>query len=86
MKQKNIASSTAEAAVSTAVTERIWLKQLLVDVNVECGNVLLYKDNKTAILISKNNYNNSKCKNFNVRYRFINDKIDKDEIRVERIN
>lgn len=44
-------------ALSTALTERIWLKPLLVDMNVEYGNILMYEDNKNAILISKNNDN-----------------------------
>lgn len=72
-------------ALSTAITEGIWLKQLLLDMNIECKDIKMHEDNKNVVLLSKNNDNNTKCKHIDVRYSFINDKVEKGEVKVEYV-
>ena len=89
VKQNSVALSTAEAeyiALSTAITEGLWLKQLLVDLNINCDRIVMKEDNKNAILFGNNNDNNkSRCKHIDVRYRFINDEIQKGNVKVEYV-
>lgn len=89
IKQKTVALSTTEAeyvALSTAVAEGIWLKQLLKDLNLERKSIKMYEDNKNVVILCKNGDNNTKCKHIDVRYRFINDKIETGEIEVEYVS
>ena len=56
-KQPCVALSTAEAeyiALSAAVQEALWMKQLLTDLNVNIKTTMtIYEDNKAAISMSK---------------------------------
>lgn len=56
-KQPCVALSTAEAeyiALSAAFQEALWMKQLLIDLNVNIETPMtIYEDNKAAISMSK---------------------------------
>ncbi len=87
-KQPTTALSSAEAeymAMSEAVKEILWLKQLLQEImpQVPVEPAVLYCDNQAAIAISKNDVHHDRTKHINIRYHFIRETIVNKEIEVE---
>lgn len=85
-KQLSVALSTAEAeyvALSTSISEGLWLRQLLNEIGIVSNFVTMHEDNRNAILFCNNNDNNKRCKHIDVKYRFINDEVEKGNVRVE---
>lgn len=88
-KQTSVAQSPPEAeyvAMANSAEEGMWLKQLLNDLDVSCNRFIMFEDNKGATTFSHNNDNNGiKCKHIDVKFRFINDEIEKGKIKVNYI-
>ena len=76
-KQPCVALSTAEAeyiALSAAVQEALWMKQLLIDLNVNIETPMtIYKDNKAAISMSKNPQFHGRAKHVDIKCHFVRD-------------
>lgn len=79
-KQQTVALSTAEAeymAISAAVQEVKWIKQLLNELKVNLGTepITLYTDNKAAIAIGENDVQHNRTKHIDIRHHFIRDEV-----------
>ena len=86
--QSCIAQSTTEAeyiAASTAAKEIVWLKLLLKDLGVNIQTPILYVDNQSAIKLMRNPEFHQRTKHIDVRYHFIRDLVEKDEIGIEYV-
>ena len=63
--------STAEAeyiALSSAVQEALWIKQLLIDLNVNIETPMtIYEDYKAAVSMSKNPQFNGRAKHVEIK-------------------
>ena len=72
-KQKIASLSSTEAeyiALTLAIVEAIWLKQLLLELNRET-EVTVYCDNKSTICLAENPEFHSRTKHIDIRYHFI---------------
>lgn len=76
-KQETVAQSTAEAefiAATSAVNQALWLRKILVDLNLERKqSTEILVDNQAAIAISKNPVFHGKTKHFNIKLFFVRD-------------
>jgi hypothetical protein len=83
-KQSSVAGSTTEAeyiALSAAVSEAIWLKNLLQELtNKQLLPVTIHEDNQACIRLSNDPMHITRVKHVQVKYHFIRDKIKSDEI------
>jgi hypothetical protein len=87
-KQKTVSLSSTEAeylALTTAIKEALWLKQLLSELNRKQEEITMYCDNKSTICLSKNPEFHSRTKHIDIRYHFIKEKITEKIIKIEYI-
>jgi hypothetical protein len=99
-RQPSITLSTAEAeymAITDATKEVLWTRQLVKEIlNVVHDDELtfkdkplpyslIYTDNQAAKAISENDTHHNKTKHIDIRYRFIQQHINKNDIRIEWI-
>ena len=78
-KQKCVALSTAEAeyvALSSAVQECIWLRQLEAELgNATEGLSLILEDNQSAIAMAKNPQYHGRAKHIDIRHHFVREQV-----------
>ena len=77
-RQKTVALSTTEAeymALSSAVQEALWLKQLIYEISMEKVVIKVHCDNKGAIDIAKNNITSQRSKHIDIRHHFLRDHV-----------
>ena len=83
-RQATVSVSTTEAefiAASEATKEAIWLRKLLLDIGHGCiGPTALNVDNQSAIKLSRNPEFHRRSKHIDVRYQFICEKLENNEI------
>jgi hypothetical protein len=88
-KQSSISLSTAEEdyiATTTCSTQVLWMKQTLIDIQVEYDEPIpIYCDNTCAIIISKNLVMHSKMKHIPIKYHFLQEQLVDKNIRVEYV-
>lgn len=88
-KQKTVSTSTTEAeyiALSAAMNETIWLKNLLCEMGVAVVlPISIFEDNQPAIAIATNQRNPGLAKHLDVKYHAISDYHQKGVIRVSYI-
>ncbi|GJZ35504.1 retrovirus-related pol polyprotein from transposon TNT 1-94 [Tanacetum coccineum] len=80
-KQTALAISTTEAEyVSTekACQQALWMKQALIDYDVQLDDVPIMCDNKGAIDLSKDLVQHSRTKHIEIRHHFLRDNVQKD--------
>lgn len=73
-RQPVIALSSAEAeyiALTPAVQEVIWLKQILNELGYPQTNVPIYEDNQSCILLARNPQDHKKTRHIQIRYHWI---------------
>lgn len=86
-RQRTVALSSTEAelmSIVSAIQESIWLRKLereLVKNSPDSMN--LYCDNKSAIQIAQNNSYSSRTKHIDIRAKFIREKLESGEIKLE---
>lgn len=89
-KQSCTSLSTVEAeyvAVATNYIEVLWIKQMLKDIKVHCTRpIVIHYDNSVAIDISKNLVFHSKKKHISIKYNFLKDKVEENEVRLVYVN
>lgn len=86
--QQCISLSTTEAeyvALTEAVKESLWLKQLLSELGIHDTVPIIKCDNQAAISLSKYNTNHKRSKHIEIRYHFIRNLSERREIQVEYI-
>jgi hypothetical protein len=83
-KQKLVAKSSTEAeliALSDATSQVIWCREFLSAQGYPVGPAKVYQDNKSTILLAEKVRSTSdRTKHISVRYFFIHDRIEKDEL------
>ena len=83
----NVKSSTKAELVgaSNYVPYNIWLLMFLSAQGYVIKDNILYQDNTSTILMLKNGKNscNGNSRHVNVRYFFVNDRVDKQEVKIE---
>jgi hypothetical protein len=88
-KQSSLSLSTAEAeyiAATTCCTQVLWMKQNLIDIQVEYDELIsIYCDNTSVINISKNLMMHSKTKHIPIKYHFLREQVAEKNIRVEYV-
>ena len=86
-RQTVTAQSTSEAelvALSTAAKELVWLRSLLMELDVFIGvPTPVYEDNQATIVIANGSGLSSRTKHIDVRYFYVREQIENERIRVE---
>jgi hypothetical protein len=88
-KKSSVSLSTAEVehiAAATCCTQVLWIKQTLIDIQVEYDEPIpIYCDNTSAISISNNLVMHSKMKHIPIKYHFLREQVAKKNIKVEYV-
>ncbi|CAG4980331.1 unnamed protein product [Colias eurytheme] len=83
-RQQSIALSTTEAefmAACSATKEALWIKRLLCDISAyNQDSICLNVDNQSAISVIKNVDFHKRCKHIDVKYKFVKEKFQENEI------
>jgi hypothetical protein len=86
-KQKVVSKSSTEAeliGVSDGLTQVLWTRLYLEAQGYVMGPVTLYQDNQsTIVLAEKGRSNSGRTRHVNIRYFFVKDKIESQEVKVE---
>ena len=86
-KQSVIALSSTEAeyvALCSATQEAVWLRGLLKSIGFEqVQPTTVYEDNQGAIALSKNTKNHAQTKHIDIKFHYIREAIEKNEIQLE---
>nr|GFA42013.1 retrovirus-related Pol polyprotein from transposon TNT 1-94 [Tanacetum cinerariifolium] len=81
-----LAISTIEAKyvnAEKACQQALWMKQALIDYDVQLDDVLIMCDNKGAIDLSKNPVQHSRTKHIKIHHHFLHDNVQKGHILIE---
>ncbi|GJY15170.1 reverse transcriptase domain-containing protein [Tanacetum coccineum] len=88
-KQTALAISTTEAeyvSAEKACQQALWMKQALIDYDVQLDDILIMCDNKGAIDLSKNPVQHSRTKHIKIRHHFLRDNVQKGHISIEKVS
>lgn len=87
--QATVALSTTEAeymAAAAAAQEAVHLRQLLGDISMrQQGPTTIYEDNQGCIALSSNPGYHGRSKDIDIRYHFVREKVESQEIKLEYI-
>ncbi|GJV18383.1 hypothetical protein Tco_1367403 [Tanacetum coccineum] len=87
-KQTALAISTIEAeylSTGKACQQALWIKQALIDHDVQLDDVSIMCDNKGAIDLSKNPVQHSRTKHIKIRHHFLHDNVQKGHISIKKV-
>ncbi|GJX84397.1 copia protein [Tanacetum coccineum] len=87
-KQTALAISTTEAeyvSAGKACQQSLWMKQALIDYDVQLDDVLIMCDNKGAIDLSKKPVQHSRTKHIKIRHHFLHDNVQKGHISIKKV-
>ncbi|GJU39914.1 hypothetical protein Tco_1192871 [Tanacetum coccineum] len=87
-KQTALAISTTEAkyiSAEKACQRALWMKQALIDYDIQLDDVSIMCDNKGMINLSKNPVQHSRMKHIEIRHRFLQDNVQKGNISIEKV-
>ncbi|GJS93552.1 hypothetical protein Tco_0800520 [Tanacetum coccineum] len=84
-KQTALAISTTEAEYVSA-GQALWMKQALVDYDINLDDIPVLCDNKSAIDLSKNPILHSRTKHIEIRHHFLRDNVQKGNISIEKVS
>ncbi|KAJ9544703.1 hypothetical protein OSB04_024410 [Centaurea solstitialis] len=88
-KQQCVSTSTAEAeyvAAASCCSQVLWMQSQLRDYGLEYKKIPIYCDSKSAIAISANPVQHSKTKHIDIRYHFLKDNVEKENIELYFVN
>ncbi|GJR88632.1 hypothetical protein Tco_0212643 [Tanacetum coccineum] len=88
-KQTALAISTIEAeyvSARKACQQALWMKQALIDYDINLENIPVLYDNKGAIDLSKNPILYSRTKHIKIRHHFLRDNVQKGNISIEKVS
>ncbi|GKA43826.1 retrovirus-related pol polyprotein from transposon TNT 1-94 [Tanacetum coccineum] len=88
-KQTGLVISTTEVeyvSVEKACQQALWMKQALIDYDVQLDDVPIMCDNKGAIDLSKNPVQHSRTKHIEIRYHFLCDNVQKGHISIKKVS
>ena len=84
-KQKTVSLSSTEAeyiALTNAIKEIVWFKQMLSELKRETKELKLFCDNKSTIYLSKNPEFHSRTKHIDIRHHYIRETINNNSIKI----
>ncbi len=87
-RQATVAASTTEAeyiSAAQAVKEALWLRNLLIDLNMDMGAIKIYADNQSAIKLLKNPVLSARSKHIDIIYHFARERVARKEVVFEYI-
>ena len=87
-KQKTVATATVEAeyiALTPAVKEALWLKQLFEEISIPMGPIELKTDAQGALDLATNARFSQKTKYIDIRHHFIRDHINTKDIELKHV-
>nr|GFA91368.1 retrovirus-related Pol polyprotein from transposon TNT 1-94 [Tanacetum cinerariifolium] len=87
-KQTPLAVFTIKAeyvSAGKACQQALWMKQALIDYNVQLEDIPIMCDNKGAIGLSKNPVQHSRTKHIEIRYNFLRDNVQKGHISIKKV-
>ena len=73
-------------AISEAVKEAIWIRQLVGELVQEEQGIVIYCDSQSAIHLTKNQMFHDRTKHIDIRYHFVRDVISGGDIVIKKIN
>nr|GEV37014.1 copia protein [Tanacetum cinerariifolium] len=88
-KQTTLAISTTEAeyvSAGKACQQALWMKQDLLDYDINLDDIPVLYDNKGAIDLSKNHVLHSRTKHIEIRHHFLRDNVKKGNISIEKVS
>ncbi|GKC84556.1 copia protein [Tanacetum coccineum] len=88
-KQTDLAISTTEAeylSAGKAYQQALWMKQALVDYDINLDDIPVLCDNKSAIHLSKNPVLHSHTKHIEIQHHFLCDNVQKGNISIEKVS
>ncbi|GKE41110.1 hypothetical protein Tco_1464515 [Tanacetum coccineum] len=88
-KQTALAISTTEAeyvSARKACQQALWMKQALVDYDINLDDITVLCDNKGAIDLSKNPVLHTCTKHVEIRHHFLHDNVQKGNISIEKVS
>ncbi|KAJ9541622.1 hypothetical protein OSB04_028128 [Centaurea solstitialis] len=88
-KQQCVSTSTAESeyvAAASCYSQVLWMQSQLRDYGLEYKKITIYCDSKSAIAISANPVQHSKTKHIDIRYHFLKDNVEKENIEMYFVN
>nr|GFB30383.1 copia protein [Tanacetum cinerariifolium] len=88
-KQTALAISTIEAeyiSAEKACKQALWIKQSLIDYDVQLDDIPIVCDNKNAIDLSKNLVQHSQTKHIKIRHHFLRDNVQKGHISIVKVS
>ncbi|GKF10148.1 hypothetical protein Tco_0048074 [Tanacetum coccineum] len=88
-KQTALAILTTEAeyiSAGKACQQALWMKQALVDYDINLDDIPVLCDNKGAINLSKNPVLHSRTKHIEIRHHFLRDNVQKGNISIEKVS
>ncbi|KAJ9539089.1 hypothetical protein OSB04_031822 [Centaurea solstitialis] len=88
-KQQCVSTSTAESeyvAAASCCSQVLWMQTQLRDYGFLYKKIPIYCDSKSAIAISANPVQHSKTKHIDIRYHFLKDNVEKENIELYFVN
>ncbi|KAJ9547142.1 hypothetical protein OSB04_019685 [Centaurea solstitialis] len=88
-KQQCVSTSTAESeyvAAASCCSQVLWMQSQLRDYGLEYKKIPIYCDSKSAIAISANPVQHLKTKHIDIRYHFLKDNVEKENIELYFVN
>ncbi|KAJ9566395.1 hypothetical protein OSB04_002361 [Centaurea solstitialis] len=88
-KQQCVSTSTAESEyvdAASCCSQVLWMQSQLRDYGLEYKKIPIYCDSKSAIAISANPVQHSKTKHIDIRYHFLKDNVEKENIELYFVN
>ena len=82
-RQPTVAASTTEAeyiAAAQATREALWLKQLLLDLDLKPGRLQIRADNQSALKLLRNPVSSNRSKHIDVAYHFARERLARGDI------
>ncbi|GJU67357.1 copia protein [Tanacetum coccineum] len=88
-KQTALAISTTKAeyvSAGKACQQDLWMKQSLIDYDINLDDIPILCDNKGAINLRKNPVLHSRTKHIEIRHHFLHDNVQKGNISIEKVS
>jgi len=88
-KRSIVVKNTSEAemiAVNLCLKQMRWLSNLILDIYIHINKPIIYNDNSGTVVYSKNSIINIQSRHVDIKYKYINDLVDKNLISVVPIS
>ena len=72
--------------MTNVVKEAIWLRGILEEINLLSGDVIVYSDSQSALLLCKNPMYHEITKHVDVKYHFVRDQVTSGIVKVQKVS